>query len=159
MNEQALLLAAPPMGSCAPRQVGHRPRAMTVPHRRVEGSGQYCQRPHLMCARRCGVGASDPLRCGLTGVDQRPRIGRAAPLTTGISVRPTLSKMARAFLVAGFIETFPAVVVKPTTSNCGDDNAISSAMASSTPGSVSINTGSGVVAWDDSMESARFQEH
>ena len=44
-------------------------------------------------------------------------------------------EQGQVFLVAGASGTLPAVVVNPITSSSGQDSAISSAMASSTPGS------------------------
>ena len=69
-----------------------------------------------------------------------PRIGRALPRDTGISVRPAYSNKAKAFRVPRARGTLPPTVVRPSTWNDEDLRAIKMAMASSTPGSVSIIT-------------------
>ena len=67
-----------------------------------------------------------------------PTRGRLLPRNTGTSDRPTKSSRARALQRPRAWGTLPPATVSPTTSTEGADKAIRIAMASSTPGSVSI---------------------
>ena len=67
-----------------------------------------------------------------------PASGRAAPAKIGMSGRPASSQIRRALSVASASETLPSTVVRPSSSSSGEASASRMAMASSTPGSVSM---------------------
>ena len=69
--------------------------------------------------------------------------GARAPAATGISVRPAISTMRKAFGSVRSSGTFPATGVMASIFSSGERMASKSARASSTPGSVSMMTRKG----------------
>jgi len=64
--------------------------------------------------------------------------GAAAPATSGTSDRPINASSPPALRVVVAMPMLPATVVRPNTSNAGEESAYRMATASSMPGSVSI---------------------
>src|SRR4029077_1689127 len=77
-------------------------------------------------------------------VTRRRVRGVFAPAATGMSVRPAISTMRKAFGSVNSSGTLPATGVIPSIFNSGERMASSSAKASSTPGSVSMMTRDGL---------------